>query len=79
MGELILVKSVNENFKFITQPVWIDYVIEESQTVKEKKHISLIALKNIKKDTYVIHHLSNFIIEKWVISHLILRKSKLQI
>ncbi|MCU5095644.1 MULTISPECIES: tyrosine-type recombinase/integrase [Bacillus cereus group] len=65
MGELISVKSVNENLKFITKPVWIDYVIEESQTVKEKKHISLIALKNIKKDTYVIHHLSNFIIEKW--------------
>lgn len=65
MGELVSVKSGNENFKFITQPIWIDYVIEENQTVKEKKHISLIALKNIEKNTYVIHHLSNFIIEKW--------------
>ncbi len=39
--------------------------MKEIKQLKRKKHISLIALKNIEKDTYVIHHLSNFIIEKW--------------
>lgn len=65
MGDIIKAYRANEHFKFITHPIWIDYVIGENQTVKEKKHLCLIAFKNIEKDTYVIHHLSNFIIDKW--------------
>ncbi|MEW5552192.1 site-specific integrase [Peribacillus frigoritolerans] len=65
MGDIISAYCTNEHFKFITHPIWIDYVIGENQTVREKKHLCLIALKDIEKDTYVIHHLSNFIIGKW--------------
>lgn len=65
MGDVISTYSANEQFKFIAHPIWVDYVIGESQTVTEKKHLCLIAIKDIEKDTYIIHHLSNFIIDKW--------------
>lgn len=47
MEEIISRELKNENFKFITNPIWIDYVISKSQGVTEKKHICLIAIKDI--------------------------------
>ncbi|MEK4078814.1 site-specific integrase [Solibacillus sp. FSL K6-1126] len=65
MSNIISIQNVNENNKFMINPVWIDYVVDGNGKVKERKHICLIALKDIEKGTYINHHLSNFIIDKW--------------
>lgn len=54
----------NKNIKFITTSAWIDYVYLKNVKV-EKKHFAIISLKNIVKDTHVIHPLSQFIIDNW--------------
>lgn len=65
MSNIISIENVNEEIKFITNPIWIDYVIDKHAKVKEKKHVCLIAIKNMSNGTYINHHLSNFIIDKW--------------
>ena len=65
MSNIIPIQSVNEDIKFVINPIWIDYVVDEIGKVKEKKHICLIALKNVNAGTYVNHHISNFIMDKW--------------
>lgn len=65
MTNVISIQNVKEKIKFVINPIWIDYVIDENAKVKERKHVCLIAIKNTEKGTYINHHLSNFIIDKW--------------
>lgn len=65
MGDIVSIHEKVSNYKFFLLPIWIDYVIRSNDKVEERKHVALIALKNTENDTYIIHHLSNFIIDKW--------------
>lgn len=52
------------NIKFINFPIWIDYILHTDGKI-EKRHFSVIAIKNTNVDTHVIHPLSTFILDNW--------------
>lgn len=45
-------------------PIWIDYILHVDGKI-EKRHFSLIALKDTNSDTHVLHPLSSFILDNW--------------
>ncbi|MFJ5788968.1 site-specific integrase [Lysinibacillus sp. NPDC093197] len=52
------------NFKFISIPIWINYIYHNDGRI-EKKHFSLIAIKDIDAETHIIHPISQFILDNW--------------
>lgn len=59
-----LVFLKKKDIKFISIPIWIDYVFYSDGKI-EKRQICLIGIKNLKINIHSIHPLSEFIMNFW--------------
>lgn len=50
--------------KFISIPIWIEYVFHNDNRI-EKRHFSVIGIKDINSDMHIIHPVSQFILDNW--------------
>ncbi|MEK3794742.1 hypothetical protein MKX42_23660 [Paenibacillus sp. FSL R7-0204] len=54
--------NIDENIKFVAEPVWIDWIRLRNKKEPEKKQLMVICLKDMESDNKVIHPLSEFIL-----------------
>lgn len=59
-----IVQFNKKEIKFVSLPVWIDYVFHNDNRI-EKKHFSVIGVKDINNDMHIIHPVSQFILDNW--------------
>lgn len=64
LGNDNLIFLKKEDIKFISIPIWIDYVIYNDGKI-EKRQICAIGIKGLKLDIHLIHPITEFIMSFW--------------
>lgn len=64
MGNENLIFLQKDDIKFISVPIWIDYVFYYNGEI-EKRQVCLIGIRNTKINIHKIHPISEFIMDNW--------------